>query len=82
MSRDTFHQTRFLKAPSNLALNTAREGQPQLPWATCVTTEDNIPLFPPIYSSDGAERVQRTDTFYYFFLEHSNTCPGERRMSS
>jgi len=25
MGRDIFHQTRFLKAPSNLALNTARE---------------------------------------------------------
>jgi len=26
MSRDTFHQPRVLQAPSNLALNTAREG--------------------------------------------------------
>jgi len=26
MSRDIFHQTRLLKAPSNLALNTSREG--------------------------------------------------------
>jgi len=26
MGRDTSHQTRLLKAPSNLALNTAREG--------------------------------------------------------
>jgi len=26
MGRDTFHQTRVLKAPSNLALNPAREG--------------------------------------------------------
>jgi len=26
MSRDTFHYTRLLKAPSNLALDTAREG--------------------------------------------------------
>jgi len=26
MGRDKFHQTRLLKAPSNLALNTAREG--------------------------------------------------------
>ena len=26
MGRDTFHQTRLLKAPANLALNTAREG--------------------------------------------------------
>jgi len=26
MSRDVFHQTRLLRAPSNLALNTAREG--------------------------------------------------------
>jgi len=26
MGRDIFHQTRLLKAPSNLALNTAREG--------------------------------------------------------
>jgi len=26
MGRDTFHQTRVLKAPSNPALNTAREG--------------------------------------------------------
>jgi len=26
MDRDTFHQTRLLKAPSSLALNTAREG--------------------------------------------------------
>jgi len=26
MGRDTFHQIRLLKAPSNLALNTAREG--------------------------------------------------------
>jgi len=26
MGRDTFHQARLLKAPSNLALNTAREG--------------------------------------------------------
>jgi len=26
MSRDTFHQTRLLRAPFNLALNTAREG--------------------------------------------------------
>ena len=26
MVRDTFHQTRLLKAPSNLALNTSREG--------------------------------------------------------
>jgi len=26
MGRDTFHQTRLPKAPSNLALNTAREG--------------------------------------------------------
>jgi len=26
MSRDIFHQTRLLRAPSNLALNTAREG--------------------------------------------------------
>jgi len=26
VGRDTFHQTRLLKAPSNLALNTAREG--------------------------------------------------------
>jgi len=25
MGRDTFHQTRLLRAPSNLALNTARE---------------------------------------------------------
>ena len=28
MGRDTFHQTRLLQAPSNLALNTAREGAP------------------------------------------------------
>jgi len=26
MGRDTFHYTRLLKAPSNLAFNTAREG--------------------------------------------------------
>jgi len=26
MGRDTFHQTKLLKAPFNLALNTAREG--------------------------------------------------------
>jgi len=26
MSTDIFHQTRLLRAPSNLALNTAREG--------------------------------------------------------
>ena len=26
MGRDTFHQTRFLKAPSNLAFNISREG--------------------------------------------------------
>jgi len=26
MSRDIFHQTRVLRAPSNLALNTVREG--------------------------------------------------------
>ena len=26
MSRDVLHQTRVLRAPSNLALNTAREG--------------------------------------------------------
>jgi len=26
ISRDMFHQTRLLRAPSNLALNTAREG--------------------------------------------------------
>jgi len=26
MGRDTFHQTRLLKAPSSLALNTAKEG--------------------------------------------------------
>jgi len=26
MGRDAFHQTRLLRAPSNLALNTAREG--------------------------------------------------------
>jgi len=26
MGKDTFHQTRLRKAPSNLALNTAREG--------------------------------------------------------
>ena len=26
MGRDTFHQTKLLKAPSNLALTTAREG--------------------------------------------------------
>jgi len=26
MGRDTFHQTRVLKAPSKLALNTTREG--------------------------------------------------------
>jgi len=26
VGRDTFHQTRSLRAPSNLALNTAREG--------------------------------------------------------
>jgi len=26
MSRDTFHQTRVLQTPSNLALNTVREG--------------------------------------------------------
>jgi len=26
MGRDTFHQTRLLKAPSNLALNADREG--------------------------------------------------------
>jgi len=26
MGRDIFHQTRLLKAPSSLALNTAREG--------------------------------------------------------
>jgi len=26
MGRDPFHQTRVLQAPSNLALNTAREG--------------------------------------------------------
>jgi len=26
MSRDIFHQTRVLRAPSNLALSTAREG--------------------------------------------------------
>jgi len=29
MGRDTFHYTRLLKAPSNLALNASREG------ATC-----------------------------------------------
>jgi len=34
MSRDIFHQTRLLRAPSSLALSTAREGQPQLLWAT------------------------------------------------
>jgi len=28
MGRDPFHQTRLLKAPSSLALNTAREGAP------------------------------------------------------
>jgi len=28
MDRETFHQTRLLKAPSNLGLNTAREGAP------------------------------------------------------
>jgi len=26
MGRDTFHQSRVLRAPSNLVLNTAREG--------------------------------------------------------
>ena len=26
MGRDTYHHTRLLKAPSNLALNTVREG--------------------------------------------------------
>jgi len=26
MGRDTFHQTRLLKAPSNLGFNTSREG--------------------------------------------------------
>jgi len=29
MSGDTFHHTRLLKAPTNLALNTSREGHPQ-----------------------------------------------------
>jgi len=27
MDKDTYHQTRLLKAPSNLALNTARDGE-------------------------------------------------------
>jgi len=31
MGRDTFHQTRLLQAPSNLALNTAREGAATAP---------------------------------------------------
>jgi len=31
MGRDIFHQTRLLKAPSNLALNTAREGAATAP---------------------------------------------------
>jgi len=35
MGRDTFHYTMLLRAPSNLALNTSREGEPQLLWATC-----------------------------------------------
>jgi len=35
MGRDIFHQTRLLRAPSNLALNPAREGHPQLLWETC-----------------------------------------------
>ena len=35
MGRDSFHQTSLLKAPSNLALNTAREGAATAFWATC-----------------------------------------------
>jgi len=31
MSRDIFHQPRVLQAPSNLALNTAREGAATAP---------------------------------------------------
>jgi len=34
MGRDPFHQPSMLRAPSNLALSTARVGQPQLLWAT------------------------------------------------
>ena len=33
MGRDTFHQPRVLRAPSNLALNPAREG------ARCILTQ-------------------------------------------
>jgi len=41
MVRDTFHQTRLLRAPSNLALNTAREGAATAPLGNlfqCLTT--------------------------------------------
>jgi len=34
MGRDPFHQPRVLAAPSNLALNPAREGAATLLWAT------------------------------------------------
>ena len=46
MGRNTLHQTRLLKAPSSLALNTAREGQPQLLWATCASASPSLcPIF-------------------------------------
>jgi len=35
MDRDTFHQTRVLKAPSDLALDTAREGTATAPLGNC-----------------------------------------------
>jgi len=36
MSRDTFHLTRFLKAPSNLAFRALPEmGHPQFIWTVC-----------------------------------------------
>jgi len=41
MGRDTFHQTRLLKAPPSLALNTSREGAATTPLDNlfpCLTT--------------------------------------------
>ena len=45
MSRDIFHQTRLLRAPSNLALNTAREGAATASLGNlcqCLTTSENL----------------------------------------
>lgn len=54
-----------------------------LPAALLLTTEDNTPLFPSVYSSDRSETDQRTAFFlavvYFLFLEKHNNLPRDEK---